>query len=298
LIPILQSLLNQESVVKAAEELSLTQSTVSGALAKLRDMFDDPLLVRVGRHSQLTPRAQKLKDQVDSVCSHMEQLFEIEKFDPAKSEEHFWIAAPDYLVFILNRVLLTRLHVEAPKIKIHFVNVPTNLPETMANRSVDLAVCADFGLWPELQKEVLFEDKTVAAVCLDHPLLQREHVTLDDLLEFPSLYYDPRLLVSLNKSFDPPPIDQAILNWDPHMQVSSGQVIESLLIASETNSIARVQQSLFNIMKKNLSITLVDLPDESSLFDTVIMSLPDQERTAEIDWLRSIVRDAVAELKN
>ena len=57
LIPILQALLHSESVVGAANDVHLSQPAISGALARLRDALDDPILVRVGRGMRLTPRS-------------------------------------------------------------------------------------------------------------------------------------------------------------------------------------------------------------------------------------------------
>ncbi len=59
LIPVLRALLREESVVGAAKQVSLSQPAVSGALARLREVLDDPLLVRVGRSMRLTPARRR-----------------------------------------------------------------------------------------------------------------------------------------------------------------------------------------------------------------------------------------------
>ena len=61
----LEALLRERSVTRAAERLFVSQPAMSAALAKLRDYFNDPLLVRVGRDLELTPRGRSLRDARD-----------------------------------------------------------------------------------------------------------------------------------------------------------------------------------------------------------------------------------------
>ena len=61
LLRVLDVLLRERNVSRAAERLALSQPAVSNALNRLRDLLDDPLLVRVGRTMQPTPRALALE---------------------------------------------------------------------------------------------------------------------------------------------------------------------------------------------------------------------------------------------
>ena len=67
LLVALDAMLAERSISKAAERLHLSQSAMSNALARLRDYFDDELLVQVGRKLELTPRAETLKESVRDV---------------------------------------------------------------------------------------------------------------------------------------------------------------------------------------------------------------------------------------
>ncbi len=83
LIPLLQALLRTGSVAQSAAEIGLSQPAMSGALARLRILLDDPLLVRVGRTMRLTPRAVRMREQLDEICDCIEQFFQPEAFDPS-----------------------------------------------------------------------------------------------------------------------------------------------------------------------------------------------------------------------
>ena len=60
LLVALDALTRERSVTKAAKRAGVTQSAMSHTLRRLRDLFDDPLLVRGRGGMVLTPRAEAL----------------------------------------------------------------------------------------------------------------------------------------------------------------------------------------------------------------------------------------------
>ena len=60
----LDVLLREKNITRAAEKVFVSQPAMSAALHRLRDYFDDPLLVRVGRDMELSPRGQSLVEPV------------------------------------------------------------------------------------------------------------------------------------------------------------------------------------------------------------------------------------------
>jgi DNA-binding transcriptional LysR family regulator len=96
LLPVLRQLLEDRNITRAAEALALTQPAVSKALARLRAIFDDPLLVRDGRRMILTPRAEQLQPQVEEQCRELERLWVKDGFVAATSRRQFSISCTDY----------------------------------------------------------------------------------------------------------------------------------------------------------------------------------------------------------
>ena len=74
LLVTLDALLAERNVTRAGRRLNVSQSTVSDALARLRRMLGDPLLVRVGREMQLTPRAEGLRDELHDTLHSIERM--------------------------------------------------------------------------------------------------------------------------------------------------------------------------------------------------------------------------------
>jgi DNA-binding transcriptional LysR family regulator len=278
--------LQHESVAKAADDLCLTQSTVSGALARLRDIYDDPLLIRVGRSSQLSPVAVKLKQKVEQVCIELEGVFQSEEFDPKTAEYHFWVAAPDYLVFLVSRVLIEQLHKEAPNVRIHFVNVPNDLPDKLDDRSIDLAICADFGIWHNLEKTTVSTEQTLLVVSETHPLLDKKSVSLEDLKQYPGIYYDASAKSGANKLYDPASTANPLFDYDPYMQISSGQIFDQLFIAAETNTVVRSPECIYRYLKRTLPIRSIVIDEGPVNYDTAIFWSNEQGGSDAGSWLR------------
>jgi DNA-binding transcriptional LysR family regulator len=292
LVPILQALLNEESVVRAASKVGLSQPAMSGALARLREILDDPLLVRVGRSMRLTPRAQRMRKQLDQICAQIELLFEAERFDPATAQHSFVVAAPDYIEFLLSGVLLRRLRDEAPGIRIKFVNVPGDLPDWMETAKIDLAVCGSFDYWPDMKFEHLFEDRIVAAVSKDHPLLRRTHVTSGDLAEFPSLHSDASVPSASRETTFPTGLPS--LDWAS--QINSGQFVNAVLLAAASPVVGRAPASVVERLAEMLPLARIELEDEPTKFDTGMFWTQIQDEAQEHKWLRAMVRECLRPL--
>ncbi len=74
LLVALDALLTEKNVTHAGDRIGLSQSAMSGVLSRLRHMFKDDLLVRVGRRMELTPRAQELIDPLRECIRDVEDL--------------------------------------------------------------------------------------------------------------------------------------------------------------------------------------------------------------------------------
>jgi LysR family transcriptional activator of mexEF-oprN operon len=116
---VFSALMRERSVSRAAGRLYLGPSAVSMALARLRDVTDDPLFVRAGTGMEPTPRALRLWAQLAPALASIEfTLRVIRSFDPATAELTIRFAAPDDLEFVLVPCLLERLATEAPGVRL------------------------------------------------------------------------------------------------------------------------------------------------------------------------------------
>lgn len=282
LVPVLQALLKEGGVVRAADSIQLSQPAVSSALVRLRSLLGDPLLVREGRSTRLTPRARQLAEDVDDVCARLERLFAPAVFDPARAHRHFVIAAPDYIVHLLSGPLISLLRQDAPGISVSFVDVQQDLVDRLEHWSLDMAVCANFKIWPELRYQRVFLDRIVAAVSRDHELASRQTVTSEELLPYPTVTYSRDIAVVTG-----------LPSMDYEAQVAMRQFLTSVLLAGSSSIVARVPASLVDGVRHVLPVVPIELAPEANELDTGIFwsARNDQDRPHE--WMREVIRDAL-----
>lgn len=117
LLIVFETLMHERSVTRTAEKLFLGQPAISAALARLRNLFDDPLFVRTGRNMEPTTRAVEifalLSPALDSISTAVSRAAD---FAPATSTTVFRIGLSDDVEFALLPPLLRRLRAEAPSI--------------------------------------------------------------------------------------------------------------------------------------------------------------------------------------
>lgn len=129
LLRILDMLLREQNVSRAAERLALSQPTVSNALARLREQLDDPLLMRIGRRMQPTPKALALEGPIRAALQQIEQTLNVdESFDPGSSRQTFRIAMTDFVEQLCMPGLLRHLQDCAPHLRLDIAPLAPSLP--------------------------------------------------------------------------------------------------------------------------------------------------------------------------
>lgn len=191
LLVVLRALLNERHVTRAASRLGLSQSATSHALSRLRELYEDPLLVRSGRTLQLTPRAARLLPALERGLSDLQTAVDAEPgFDPGTANRTFTIGMADYTQAVLIGPLLRRLAVEAPDVNLSIIGFP-NLRELIESGSLDLALdLSGNKLASTFSSDELFEDDFVCMVRRDHPLIKSK-LSLAQYLELRHLVVAP-----------------------------------------------------------------------------------------------------------
>jgi DNA-binding transcriptional LysR family regulator len=175
LLPALEALLKRRNVSHAAEDVGLSQPAMSRALARLREVLGDALLVRVpGGGYALTPRAEALSAQLIATLDHVKAVFREPSFDPAKVQRTIRIAGIDTHTILLAPALMARLGQEAPGIDIRFESYGPDLVERVETGRLDLAFAtASTPLPPGARSESYAHDKLVLVLRKGHPMAKK-----------------------------------------------------------------------------------------------------------------------------
>jgi len=179
LLRLFDVLYSQGSVTAAAQQLGLSQPTISIWLAQLRERLGDPLFVRTSKGMQPTPRAESLIGVVRTALDALRQIGVAPEFDPARSDRRFCIAMSDASHVNLLPQILGHLRHMAAGCGLRAGAIDPSLPERLQSGAADLAL----GLIPELgagfYQQTLFTQDWVCLARADHPRI-RARLTLAD----------------------------------------------------------------------------------------------------------------------
>src|SRR5262245_14686002 len=141
LLVALDVLLTERNVTRAGERLYLSQPAMSGILSRLRHLFNDELLVRVGRNLEPTAFAAQLAQPVHECVQRIEDLLNTQRpFVPETESRSFLIAASDYVVLLLLGPLVKRLTERAPNISVRFVSLTPAVGDRLAMGEIDFSI--------------------------------------------------------------------------------------------------------------------------------------------------------------
>ncbi len=175
LLVALDVLLEECSVSRAAQRLNLGQSATSAALGRLREHFQDPLLLPVGRGLEPSALARQLAPKVREVLSLTGEVVEMSAaFDPARCDRRFILVASDYVAATLVPAVSRTLARVAPGVSLVVRDLPLPrdgdvVAEALDYRRSDLVIVPQPRTNPRYPHASLLQDELCCIVCADTP---------------------------------------------------------------------------------------------------------------------------------
>lgn len=179
----LDVLLAERHVTRAANKLNITQSAMSNNLKQLRDLFNDPLLVRTKNAMVLTVKAQGLAIPLREIMTNAKRLvFTHSQFDPKTDESELVIGLSDYAGSIILSDLLEDISKRSPRMKIK-IRPMTSIQDLhdFEQGFLHLAIGYFANLPPNLKKQHLYTDELLCVMSKKHVLAKKE-LTLERFL--------------------------------------------------------------------------------------------------------------------
>jgi LysR family nod box-dependent transcriptional activator len=165
LLVALDALLAARSITRAAERMHLSQSAMSNALGRLRDYFEDELLVQVGRQLELTPRAEVLREAVRDVLLRIDTSIATQpQFDCTTSDREFRLCISDYTMEVLVPRVLAAAACQRSTVRFNLLPQVRNPAQALEHGDADLLVIPKAYCSAEHPAEILFTDEFACVV--------------------------------------------------------------------------------------------------------------------------------------
>jgi DNA-binding transcriptional LysR family regulator len=180
LLVALDALLAERSVSRAATRLHLSQPATSAVLARLRELFGDPLLLRTARGMLPTARALELGGPVKQVLAEINRLVQPQTaFDPAHADLTFTLSASDYVEYALLPALVDYIESKAPGARLEVKPIDFSLMDKqLESGEVDVCVTSYHNASPGLHARALYTERLVCVVRRNHPEVE-DGITID-----------------------------------------------------------------------------------------------------------------------
>jgi DNA-binding transcriptional LysR family regulator len=280
----LDVLLTEKSITRTARKLNLSQSATSSILARLRDYFDDPILVQVGRSMVPSELAIMLHQPVRKLLLEIQSTLEIRpQFVAAAASRHFRIVASDYTVSVVLSRVIQQLYVEAPGMTMEITTPSQESLAALSRGEADLAFIPKGMQLGEHQSEVLFSETDCCAVWASNTVVG-DHITLDQYLD---IGHVATRFVGATSVYE----DQFFLH-SRKVQVTANTftALPQLLIG--TNRVATLHTRLARQLARYFPIRLLPLPFEQPALELLMQWHEVVDQDPAHRWLRSLVRAA------
>ncbi len=287
----LKILVDERNVSKAATVLGISQPSLSGSLAKLRQVFGDPLFIRTANGMDPTPCAMALAELCADVVSRLDDIHaKTSVFSPATCMRSFRVQANDYSIHIAVGRMIALVRQQAPGISIVVDYVPDlDFRERLESGEVDLNI----GYLPDVDESLhRFSFMNVEVCCI----VSRNHQTVRDEISLEDYVNSPHLCLSLGRGDRASFIDRSLdsmLAELGHIRNKAAQVPTWLTmptIVAQTDLIATVPLDLAVSASKDLPIQVLRLPFANFSLNLSVVWHDRSDKDPAIRWLRGLFR--------
>jgi DNA-binding transcriptional LysR family regulator len=290
LLRVLDAVLAAGSVSGAAQRLHLSVPATSHALARLREVVGDPLLVRAGRQLLPTPRALELREPVAQWMALAQALVARAKAPTlAAVQRSFVVRAPEGVAIAHGAALAQALRQEMPRSTLAFVPETLDDPTALREGRVDLDIGYFSPREPEVERVELLRQRQVAVVRRGHQLATRPLTA--------RRYAAAAHVAVQRRRGTPSPVDDALaaLGLARDIVLTVPQANVSAIIAARSELVATLSERVAAAMAGGLGLQLLPLAFAATP-ETMLMAWhPRQSVDPAHTWLRQRVLGLSAE---
>lgn len=296
LLQCLVALVEESNVTAAARRMRLSQPRMSNALRRLRDICDDPILVRAGQQMRPTDRALKIAGHVREALAELSLgLSGEDVFVPERSNRVFTLMLSDYVATLLLPAVLQHVSAVAPQVQIRLRQLVTGQARSaLEEDGCDLVFGFFSSLQGNLRISTLLRDSPVWIARAGHPALT-DPMGLEDLLasSHVMLADGPGAGSTLEQLCD---AEIGRLGRVRRVTVHAATPHSLARIVASTDCIGALPRKLAVDYAASLPLRLLDSPLDLGAFDVSMAWHERMHRDAGHVWLRGLFRELATTL--
>ena len=291
LLVALDALLDERSVTRAADRLSVGQSAMSATLVRLRKLFDDPIFVRQGRNLVTTPFAETLAEPVKDTLARIDSLLTAGRtFDPKTGTRTFSVLASDYTTMVFLKPLLNRLAESAPGVVLSIRPAGDDFVDQLRRNEADILIIPRqvFPGVEEFPHRTLYSDRFVAVV-------DEKNTQIGRTLSLESLSTARYLATTSGRYKSYVEVQMDELGVQRRTEITAGFTVAPLLVAG-TEFLTVIHERLGQLLAPRFGLRLLELPvDIPPLTEIMLWTQRSNDDPAH-RWLRSQIRSLAADM--
>ena len=290
LLVVLDTIYTEGGITKAADKLHLTQPAISHALARLRDLFNDPLFERQGHRMVPTALTKRIIDPLRGSLQSLGSLLnDTQSFEPATSTKRFVIGLRDFMESTVMPPLMRTLEREAPGVEVASVRASRRTLEgELAAGTLDLAVDV---LLP-LSDAVKFTRITVDGAAV---VARQGHPTIQGSVDIDTYLAQRHVLVTTRRQgpgFED--IELRRLGMQRQVALRCQYYFAACRTVSQTDLVLTMPESYAHMVNKTFSNQVLPMPAPLSSMDAYLYWHASTDNDAANRWLRSVMLSCYA----
>ncbi len=298
LLVFLDVLLKERNVTRSASILGITQPAMSNGLRRLRETFNDPLLVRTSEGMMPTERALEIQPQIRHILAAIEQTVEpMTSFDALSSERVFRIMTSDYGESTLIPKVLERIAQEAPKVVLDILTPSDMSFQEVEQGQVDLVINRFDSMPQAFHQKTLWNDSFSCLLSVDNPVA--DDFTLEAYLEANHVWVSK---TGMGAGMGITPKDTNRLGWvdeallkighKRHISVFTRHYQSAALLAEQKGLIVTIPTRAAMAQRGNPRLVIKEPPFPIASFDLKMAWSPLLQLNRAHQWLRKIVSES------
>jgi DNA-binding transcriptional LysR family regulator len=294
LLKSLYVLLQERNVTRAADKMFITQSAMSKTLKRLREAFDDPLLVKTTSGLVSTPLAEELVSKLGGVFDQLITLNAVE-FDPKTACCEIRIASPETFALTIVPTFINQLKKNAPNVQVELLHLEDNYTELLASGEIDFVLYLEQEYPESLISHFLSDTAARIWFRSGHPLAEKEKLSLEDVCNYPKIaFHSPNILPS-ELSYILHELEIAELNREVLLKTSHMLVALTMLVDSD--ALMTAPDYFFYPLKDIVSRSINHIPLFANL-EKFNIELVQHERTIKSPIHKWIIQEIKQSISN